>query len=64
MEKMTRKEAREVVFSLLFETEFQKEKSPEEIYTLAQEDRDLAENAYVKNTVKFSSTFFKRWRDS
>ena len=50
MEKMTRKEARETVFSLLFETEFQKEKTPEEIYALAQEDRDLAENAYVKNT--------------
>ena len=50
MEKMTRKEAREVVFSLLFETEFQKEKTPEEIYELAREDRDLAENEYVKNT--------------
>ena len=50
MEKMTRKEAREVVFSLLFETEFQKEKTPEEIYELAREERDLAENEYVKNT--------------
>ena len=50
MEKMTRKEAREAVFSLLFETEFQKEKTPEEIYELAREDRDLAENEYVKNT--------------
>ena len=50
MEKMTRKEARETVFSLLFETEFQKEKTPEEIYELAREDRDLAENEYVKNT--------------
>ena len=50
MEKMTRKEAREAVFSLLFETEFQKEKTPEEIYALAREDRDLAENEYVKNT--------------
>lgn len=48
--KMTRTEAREAVFSLLFETEFQKDKSPEEIYLLAREDRDIAENKYIRNT--------------
>ena len=47
---MTRKEAREAVFSLLFETEFQKDKSPEEIYLLAKEDRDIAEDKYIRDT--------------
>ncbi len=53
---MTRREAREAVFCLLFETEFHKEHTPEEIYTLAAENRelDLPENArqvsYIKST--------------
>ncbi len=44
---MTRKEAREEAFRLLFETEFQ-DKSPEAVYAMAEEVRDLPENDYVK----------------
>ena len=53
---MTRREAREAVFCLLFETEFHKDRSPEEIYELAFQTRDLdlPENArqvsYIKST--------------
>lgn len=49
---MTRKEAREEAFRLLFETEFHNEADPSAIYALATEDRELSENAYVK-TVYF-----------
>ncbi len=42
MASMTRAEAREAVFCLLFETEFHKNETPEEIYALALENRDLA----------------------
>ena len=52
MAQLTRKEAREEAFRLLFETEFQKDASPEEVYALAKEDREFGENAYVK-TVYF-----------
>ena len=45
---MTRKEAREEAFRLLFETEFHPEAAPNEIYSLASEDREFGENAYVK----------------
>ena len=45
---MTRREAREAAFALLFETEFQPERPPEDIYALATEDRDLEENEYVR----------------
>lgn len=45
---MTRKEAREEAFRLLFETEFHKETAPYSIYALAAEDRELQENDYVK----------------
>ena len=41
MASMTRAEAREAVFCLLFETEFHKNETPEEIYALALENRDL-----------------------
>lgn len=50
MEKMSRKEAREAVFSMLFETEFQGDKKPDEIYALAKEDRDIAEDEYIRST--------------
>ena len=52
MAQLTRKEAREEAFRLLFETEFQKDASPEEVYALAKEDREFCENPYVK-TVYF-----------
>lgn len=52
MAAMTRKEAREEAFRLLFETEFQKENDPAEIYALSKEDREFLENDYIK-TVYF-----------
>ena len=47
---MTRKEAREEVFCLLFETEFQGEKSPEEIFALSEENREITEDDYIRET--------------
>ena len=52
MAQLTRKEAREEAFRLLFETEFQKDVSPEEVYALAKEDREFGENTYI-TTVYF-----------
>lgn len=49
---MTRKEAREEAFRLLFETEFQADVTPEEIYARSTENREVGENAYVR-TVYF-----------
>lgn len=49
---MTRKEAREEAFRLLFETEFQSESSPEEIYARSTENREVGENDYIR-TVYF-----------
>ena len=51
MAKMTRKEAREEAFRLLFETEF-RDNEPAEIFSLSQENREVAENAYIR-TVYF-----------
>ncbi len=48
MAEMTRKEARQEAFRLLFETEFHSDVTPEAIYALACEDRDIAENAYIR----------------
>ena len=48
MAAMTRKEAREEAFRLLFETEFRGEESPEAIYALSEETREFSENAYLK----------------
>ena len=44
MATMKRHEAREEVFRLLFETEFHGELSPQQIYDLAREDRDFADD--------------------
>ena len=52
MAQLTRKEAREEAFRLLFETEFQKDTDPAEVYALAKEDREFGDNAYIK-TVYF-----------
>lgn len=52
MAGMTRKEARQEAFQLLFETEFRTDVTPDEIYALSKEDRDFADNDYVK-TVYF-----------
>ena len=45
---MTRKEAREAVFGLIFETEFISEETFEEIYESSVENREIAENEYIK----------------
>lgn len=52
MAEMTRKEAREEAFRLLFETEFQSDGEPSEIYAISGENREFADNTYVK-TVYF-----------
>lgn len=48
---MTRREQREAVFQLLFETEFKKDERPEEIFALAVEDREITveSESYIKN---------------
>ena len=46
---MTRKEAREAVFSLLFETDFRKDATPEEVFDGAIELRELETDEYVKS---------------
>jgi N utilization substance protein B len=50
MAKITRAEARELLFGLLFETEFKNGENPTEIYELACLDRDIPVDAYIKNT--------------
>ena len=45
---MTRKEARETVFGLVFETEFRTGEAPEEIYETSVENREIPENEYIK----------------
>ena len=50
MAKISRKEARDILFGLLFETEFKNGDSPAEIYDLACKDRDIPADSYVKNT--------------
>lgn len=50
MTKISRKEARDMLFSLLFETEFKTGEVPAEIYDLACADRDIPSDSYIKNT--------------
>ena len=50
MAKISRKEAREILFGLLFETEFKSGENPAEIYELACRDRDIPSDSYIKNT--------------
>lgn len=47
---MTRHEARIAVFSLIFESLFRSDESPEIIFSSAVEDRKLGSNEYVRNT--------------
>ena len=47
---MTRREARELLFELIFESGFRPDETSENIYYTAVQDRDIAENDYVKNT--------------
>ena len=48
MAAMTRKEAREEAFRLLFETEFRTEEEPTAIFAVSEENREVADNAYIK----------------
>ena len=48
MAQLSRKMQREAVFGLLFETEFQSDREPQKILELAQEDREIGEDAYVQ----------------
>lgn len=50
MAKLTRSDAREFLFGLLFETEFKNGENPAEIYDLACLDRDIPADAYIKET--------------
>ena len=52
MSNISRKEARTLVYELLFETEFRGDESPDDIYAMASEVRDLPANDYIK-TVYF-----------
>jgi hypothetical protein len=48
MAQLTRKEAREEAFRLLFETEFRAGEELAEIYATSMENRELCENDYIK----------------
>ena len=50
MAKITRQEARELLFALLFETEFHGEKTPAETYDLAVENREIPSDKYIRET--------------
>ncbi|MBE6530181.1 MAG: transcription antitermination factor NusB [Ruminococcaceae bacterium] len=47
MAQISRRESREQALGLLFETEFQMQKTPEEIYQLAMEDREIVADEYL-----------------
>ena len=46
---MTRREARDAVFSLLYEYEFQRELTPDDVFAVSVENREIAveEDAYI-----------------
>ena len=48
MAAMTRKEAREEAFRLLFETEFRLEEDPTAIFAVSEQNREVADNDYIK----------------
>ena len=48
MAKLTRTEARDILFGLLFETEFKNGENPTQIYELACADREIPHDDYVK----------------
>ncbi len=49
MAKISRREAREILVSLLFETEFQTDEDVNSIYTLAVEDREIPDDSYIRD---------------
>ncbi|MBQ8342436.1 MAG: transcription antitermination factor NusB [Clostridia bacterium] len=44
---MNRREAREAVFELLFETEFRADEQKEEIFAISTENREIVPDAYI-----------------
>ena len=46
---MTRREARETLLGLLFETEFRTDETNEEIYYTSSENREIPDDEYVKS---------------
>lgn len=49
---MTRREAREIVFSMLFETEFRPDEDTADIFAVSCEERELIPNDYIRNTYR------------
>ena len=45
---MNRRQAREAVFTLLFETEFKQNEEREAIFSLSTENREIEEDEYVR----------------
>lgn len=50
MSGITRKEAREQVVALLFETEFKADESSAEVFSISSENREIPEDEYIKRT--------------
>lgn len=48
MSKLSRREAREILIGLLFETEFHADEDVNAIYSLAMEDRELPDDSFVR----------------
>ncbi len=48
MSGLKRKEAREIVIGLLFETEFKAEENTAEVYAISSENREIPEDEYIK----------------
>ncbi len=47
---ISRREAREAVFELLFETEFKHDETAQDIFALSTENREIAQDAYIQQT--------------
>lgn len=50
MAKISRKEAREILLSLLYETEFHGGEDPNAVFTLAKSEREIPDDKYIKDT--------------
>ena len=50
MAKISRTEARESLFTLLFEVEFNREENPEAIFALSCDNREIPQDKYIKDT--------------
>ena len=50
MSALKRKEAREVVIGLLFETEFKTDENSNEIFAISAENREIPEDEYIRSS--------------